>query len=131
MDRHRALAAVGIEEQCPVRADGERLLLVGGVDAGAVRFDPDLEQAAGLIPFVDLAVHHPCAGAHALHLSGTQHLGVTHRIAVVQLPLHHHRDDLHVAVGMHAEAAAGGDAVVVDHPQRTETHPGRVDVRAE
>jgi hypothetical protein len=31
-------------------------------------------------------------------------------------------DDFHVAVRMRAKAAAARDGVVVDHPQRAETH---------
>ena len=50
---------------------------------------------------------------------------------MVQFPLHHHRDDLHIAVGMHAKAPAGGNRVVVDHPQRPKAHPGRVVVAGE
>jgi hypothetical protein len=56
---------------------------------------------------------------------------MAHGVAVVQLTLHHHRDDFHVAVGVHAEAPAGGDGVVVDHPQRPEAHPGGIEMVGE
>ena len=126
MDGQGAAGLVGIEQRRPAGTDGEGLLPIGRGNPCVAGFDPDLQQPAGLDAFIDLAVHHTGAGAHPLHLAGPQHLSVPHRVAVVELALHHHRHDLHVAVGVHAEAAAGGDRVVVDHPQRPEAHPGRV-----
>jgi hypothetical protein len=60
---------------------------------------------------VELAVHHAAAGAHALHVAGADHAGrlaIAHAVLVRQLAREHIADDLHVAVAMRAEAAAGG-----------------------
>jgi hypothetical protein len=48
---------------------------------------------------------------------------MAHRIAVAEFPLHHHRDDLHVPVRVHAKSLAWGDGVVVDHSQGAKPHP--------
>ena len=78
-------------------------------------FDPDLQQATGGGAAIDLAVHDSGAGGHPLHVTGLENPAVAHGVAVVDLPLHHHGDDFHVAVGVHAEAFTGGNGVVVDH----------------
>ena len=66
------------------------------------------------------------AGAHPLHLAGQERVAVAHRVAMTQHPLHHHGDDLHVAVGMHAKALPASDLVIVDHQQRAKASPGRI-----
>ena len=66
---------------------------------------------------------HARAGAHGLHLACCEHFRMAHRIAVAEFPFHHHRDDLHVPVRMHAKSLARGDGVVVDHPQGAKPHP--------
>ena len=131
MDRHRLTSGFGIDQGGPALLQGEGFLFVGRGDAGGSRFDPDLQQTAGGLATVDLAMDHAGAGAHALHLAGAQHLGVAHGIAVVQLPLDHHRDDLHVPVRVHAKPLARGNHVVVDDAQGTKAHPGRVVVAGE
>ena len=68
-------------------------------------------------------MHDAGAGTHPLHLTSPQYGAVTHRIGMGEFPINHHRDDLHVAVGVHPEAFTGCDGVVVDHPQRAKTHP--------
>ena len=50
---------------------------------------------------------------------------------MLERALEHVGDDLHVAVRVRAEAAAGRDAVVVDDAQRAEPHVRRVVVVAE
>ena len=45
---------------------------------------------------------------------------------MAKLSLENIRDDLHVAMAMRAETAAGLDAVVVNHAQRAEAHEVRV-----
>ena len=86
---------------------------------------------------VELAVQHPRAGAHALHVARPDHtrrlallgargLAVAHVVLVCQRAVEHVADDLHVAVAMGAEAGARGDAVFVDDPQVAHAHVGRV-----
>ena len=40
-----------------------------------------------------------------------------------ELALHHHGDDFHALVRVHAKALARGNRVVIDHTQRAEAHP--------
>ena len=54
------------------------------------------------------------------------HGAVAHAVPVRELAVEHVGEDLHVAVGVRAEALPGGDAVLVDHAQRAEAHVARV-----
>ena len=49
-------------------------------------------------------------------------------ILVAQLAFEHHRDDLHVAMAVHVEAPPRRNAVVIDHTQGPEAHPGGVEM---
>ena len=40
-----------------------------------------------------------------------------------ELAFHHHGDDFHALVRVHAKALARGNRVVIDHPQWTKAHP--------
>ena len=126
MNRHGTIRPERIQQDSPGLANWVGLLLVGRGDASAAGLDPDLQQPAGNAAPIYFAVPHPAAGAHALHLTGPQHLGMAQRVAMVELAFHHHGDDFHVAVGMHPKAAPGGNGVVVDHPQGPKPQPGRV-----
>jgi len=126
LDRHGTVPPFGIDQQRPAPIEEERLLLVAGGRAVGAGFNPDLQQPAGLRPSVHLTVQQPAPRTHALHLPRLEAGAVSHRILMGQHPLHHHGDDFHVAVRMQAETPAGGDAVVVDHPQRPKAPPGRV-----
>jgi hypothetical protein len=89
-------------------------------------FNPDLQKPAGSLAAIDFTMDKARAGTHPLHFSGHERGTVAHRIAVVQGTLHHHRDDLHVPVGVHAKTLARRYAVVVDHQKRTKTTPLRI-----
>ena len=86
---------------------------------------------------VELAVLDAAAGAHALHVAGTDHAGRAAGAPVPMLsrcassPDEHVADDLHVAMAVRAEAAARGDAVLVDDAQVAEAHVARVVVVGE
>jgi len=56
---------------------------------------------------------------------------VAHAVLVLEGTFEHVADDLHVAMPVGAEALTGRDAVLVDHPERTEPHVGRVVVIGE
>jgi hypothetical protein len=75
-----------------------------------------------LVGSVVLAVRHPGARAHPLHVAGTDHRAVAERIAVREAALEHVADDLHVAMAVGAESLPGLDAILVDHAQRAEAH---------
>jgi hypothetical protein len=65
-------------------------------------------------------VHDAGAGAHHLHLTPADDALAAGAVLVGHRAGDHIGENLHVAVGMGAEAAAGRDGVVVDDPQRAE-----------
>src|SRR5262249_15576410 len=69
--------------------------------------------------------------AHDLHLAGPDHRAGAEAVAVLELAVEYPGEYLHVAMRMGPEAASGLHHVVVDHPQRPESHVGRVVVVAE
>ena len=135
VDGHRPFAAVGgrDESQAPALRRGvEVLFLVRRRDAGDTRLDPDLQEVDEVRPRrVELGVAHARAGAHALHVAGTDHGTVAHRILVLQRAPQHVGDDFHVAMRVLSEARAGRDLVIIDHAQAAETHVRRVVVARE
>ena len=131
IDGHCALGLLRCQQGGPVASHRDSPLLIGGLDPPLGRCNPDLQQSAGLIPFVDFAVHQTGAGTHPLNFTGPQHLGVTHRVLMVDLTVHHHGDDFHVSVGMHAKPLPGSNGVVVDHQQGAEACPGGIEMIGE
>ena len=88
-----------------------------------IGFDPDLQQPAGLCACIDFAVHDSGSGAHPLHISSLNHAAVSGRILMLELSFDHHRDDFHVAMGMHAKTPSCRNRVVIDHKEGAESHP--------
>src|SRR5262249_10152059 len=87
------------------------------------RHDPDLQEMDGvLLRRVVLAMANTRSCAHALYLTGADERTIAEAVAVFERAVEHVGDDLHVAVRVCAEPAAGGDAVVVDDPQVAEAH---------
>ena len=80
---------------------------------------------------VHLGMADTSAGAHPLGETGIDDIFVAERVTVLQPTVEHPGDDLHVAVGVGLEAAAGRDRVVVVHEQQSVTGVVRVVVRAE
>ncbi len=68
------------------------------------------------------------SGTHELHVSGTDHRPVAHRVLVGQFPIQDIADDLHVAMAVRAEARARRHAVLIDYPQRTELGVLRIEI---
>src|SRR5208282_240342 len=92
--------------------------IVARRNAGDIRFDPDLQQMHGLFTRrIEFAVHDAGAGAHALHIAGTDHRAVAHAVLVLERALENIGDDFHIAVAVHAETTARLDTVLVDHAQ--------------
>ena len=71
------------------------------------------------------------AGAHELHVTRADGGAVPHRIRVLQRPLEHVGEDLHVAVAVGAEPHAGRDTILVDDAQRAEAHAAGIVVVGE
>ncbi|MCY1365470.1 hypothetical protein D9M69_523160 [compost metagenome] len=135
MDLHRTIDAIGRHQglqAATLLRIAEAALFVLGRNAGDIRLDPDLQHVRfGVRTRVELGVHHATAGAHPLHVAGHDGRAAAHAVLVRDRAVQHVRDDLHVAVSVRPEAAAGGDAVVVDHAQRAEAHVSRVVVVGE
>src|SRR5882724_7570626 len=135
MNLDRAVATIRGGEQAQLAAlvfRTEEFLLVAGLDAELIRFDPDLQEMnAVLRRRVVLAVGHARTGAHALHIAGPDHRTGAHAVLVFQFAVEHVADDFHVAVRMLAEALSRGNAVFVDHAQRAVSHVLRIVVTGE
>ena len=135
MYEQRALCTVrGCDQAQPATlvVGGEMFLCVAGLDAEHVRLDPDLQKMDACRPRrVELAVAHPAARAHPLHIARADHGAVAHGVLVRKFPLEHIADDLHVAMCVGTEPGTGLDSVFVDHAQRTEFHVQRIEVIGE
>ncbi|KAG0768036.1 hypothetical protein G6F22_017554 [Rhizopus arrhizus] len=83
------------------------------------------------MPRVELGVHHTAASAHPLHVAGLDGRTAAHAVLVRNGAVQHIGDDLHVPMAVRAEAAAGSNAVVIDHAQCAEAHVSRVVVVGE
>ena len=68
------------------------------------------------------AVSNPRSSGHHLNIVGSDDGSAPSAVLVLQRPFHDVRDDLHVAVRVSREAAPGGNAVIVDDAQRSESH---------
>jgi len=77
---------------------------------------------------VELAVSHPAASTHALHIAGRDALDIAHAVLVRQIARQHVTDDFHVAVAVGAKTRSRRNAVFVDHPQVAPSHMGRIKV---
>ena len=94
---------------------------VAGGETSAVRVNPDLQEMQRLIRGgIELAVSDTLAGAHQLDLAGLELAAVAHAVLVGESSFEDIAEDLHVAMGMGPKAVPGIDAIVVDHPERTE-----------
>jgi hypothetical protein len=89
--------------------------------ASGVGLNPNLQQVAGALSLIPLATHDAASGTHPLHLPGPEQGAMAHGIAVGELTLKHHRDDLHIAVAVHAKSATRLHLVIVDHQQWPKT----------
>src|SRR4029077_20701043 len=91
VDRHGALGAVARGDQpqpAALLVGAEALLLVGGLDAGDLRLDPDLQKMRDARFFVvELAVPHAAARAHSLHVPRDDGRAIAHGILGPGRPL--------------------------------------------
>ncbi|MNP34237.1 hypothetical protein D3C76_1275130 [compost metagenome] len=110
----------------------EMLLLIAWLGTANVRHYPDLQKVHGpRIRVVVLAMRHAAAGAHQLHIAGTDHRAGAQGVLVFQRAFEHIGENFHVAVRVLAEAFAGGHAVIVDHQQIGKTLFFRVAIAGE
>src|SRR5713226_5701929 len=84
-----------------------------------------------LLRAVVFGVAHTSAGAHALDFTRRDDADIAQVVAMLELSLDDVGDNLHLPVPVLGETAGGPDDVVVEHPQRTERHVGRVMVVVE
>lgn len=71
---------------------------------------------------IELAVADAAPGAHPLHIAGRNGGAVAHAVTMGEQAGRDIGDDFHVAVAVHAEAAARRDQVVVDDAQVAPAH---------
>src|SRR5579885_1842292 len=102
-------------------------LLVSRLQPRTLRKQPDLKEVNRFrFRMIELAVPDASARAHALHVAPADHRAGAEAVPVFQRSLQDVRQNLHVAVAVHAETAAGGHAVVVDDAERAVTDLLRV-----
>ena len=102
---------------------------VAGDEACLVGEDPDLEEVEVLVGVgVAFAVGDAGAGAHELDVAGEEGAAVAEAVLVGDGAGEDVAEDFHVAVGVGAEAAAGGDVVFVDDAEGAKAHVGGVAV---
>src|SRR5262249_19289154 len=101
----------------------EGLLAVGRLQALPFGQDPDLEKMDGLRPgVVVLAVRHARARPHELNLPRPDDTAPARAVLVLESAFEDVGQNLHVAVAVPAEALAGLDTVVVQHPKGSKAH---------
>jgi hypothetical protein len=64
----------------------------------------------------------PPSAVGSLQVAGGQHFPMAHAVLVLEGTIEDVGEDLHVAVRVGGEAAAGGDAVLVDDPELAKAH---------
>src|SRR6185312_1784388 len=102
----------------------ETALVVAWLHVALVGLDPDLQRMRLFrLRGVVLGVEDAGAGRHVLQFTGSDRARAAGGVFVREGPGDHVGEDLHVVVGMHAEAAAGSNDVVVDDAESAEAHP--------
>src|SRR5688572_13407463 len=76
-------------------------------------------------------MHHAGPRAHALHVARLDDRAGADAVLVLERPLEHVTDDLHIAMPVPAEPACRRDAILVDHTQRSESDVPRIVVVSE
>src|ERR1700730_8247679 len=127
IDLYRTLSAVVGCDQAKLAAlldFGKTFLLVARFVPLRVWENPYLQQMHGFgRGRIRLAVTNTAAGTHALTVARQDHGAGAQAVFVSKLARQDIGDDLHVAMGMSWETAAGRDPIFVDDAQRAETHP--------
>src|SRR5882724_6463444 len=130
-----AVTSIPGSHQAPLTAQlfrCERPLLITGVKTLPLWQDPDLQEMYGHCRrMVIFAVTDAGARAHALHVAGPDDRAVAGAIAMLQRPLQHIGDDLHVTVRMCPEPRSGLHPVVINDAQLAESHVPGVDIVVE
>src|SRR5947208_4662907 len=75
---------------------------------------------------VELAMRDTGTGAHPLHFARLDPRPVTHAVSVCEGAVDDVRQDLHIAVGMHAEAATWLDTILIDDYEIAEAAVARI-----
>src|SRR5690606_25271233 len=105
----------------------EMLLLIARAYPLELRQDPDLQKMrAAIIKIIEFAMHHACAGTHALDVARSDNtavrragFAVTHAVLMGKLAIEHVADDLHVPVAVRPKTMPGGDRVIIDDTEVT------------
>src|SRR5450759_5773372 len=132
MDLYRTLGSVARSNQPELAAlldFGETSLLVTGFKPLFLGKDPYLQQVHGFDRGrIRLAVANATPRGHALPVSRKDHRASAQAVFVLKLARQDIGDDLHVAMRVGRETAAGRNPIFIDHAQRAEAHPLRIGV---
>ena len=121
MNRDRGLRPRDQIELAAQVGVGKRELLVAGIEALALRQNPDLQQMDRVLRrWVELAVQHSASRRHVLEFAGTDDAAAAGVVAVLERAFENPREDFHVAMRMRRETAAGRDNILIDHTQGAE-----------
>src|SRR5208337_2233280 len=120
MDLQRAVATRvrRDEAQLSLGAIAQSLLLVAGLDSSRLGQNPNLQKMQRLRwRRIELAMGDAGSRRHPLHIAGRNHAAGAEAVAMLDRPLQHIRDDLHIAMRMSAESLPWRDVVIVDNAQ--------------
>ena len=107
--------------------DGAWQMLVARRLAVTLAVQPDLEQVNGRRRGgVAFGVPDATARADQLDVARLEHAQVAFGVGVLQGAFEDEAQDLEVVMGVFWKARAAGDDVLVDDPQRPESHAGRI-----
>ena len=109
-----ALARCDRDQSAAVEFGIDVELLVAGIDRLGVGADPHLDEVDVVAArVVHLRMPDAASGGHPLREARVDGAAILLRVLVFEFTREHPGDDLHVAVGVRVEAAAGVDDVVV------------------
>ena len=85
--------------------------------------NPDLQEMCGLgRGWIELAMPHASSGAHKLNLPRSKDAFISKAVAMGERTFQDIAENFHVPMRMLGKTSAGGDNVVIDHPQASEAH---------
>src|SRR5262245_32709311 len=79
-----------------------------------------------LVRRVEFAMANAGSRSHALQLPGPDDRAIAHAVSVFERSPEDISDDLHIPVAVHPETLTGLHSIIVDYPQGTKAHIGRV-----
>src|SRR6266542_2022598 len=135
MDRQRAVAAIGRRHQTKaitLLGFCKRLWLVTRREPFGAREKPNLIKMNRLCRrWIEFTMANTRPGAHALQFAGAQDRAVAESVAMFECASKDERDDLHVAMPVHADALPRRPAILIDDAQRAKVVICRINIVGE